>query len=104
MKIKRSYIARFGTYLAKRDGGWVCHYCHTPLIAHKDKRKPVKHIHRKIQPQPATIDHKTALVNGGLDEPENMVLCCEDCNKDKGTTDYKTYWRSTAHKRQGESK
>lgn len=32
-----------------------------------------------------TIDHLTPTVRGGVNMPENMVLSCEDCNRDKGS-------------------
>lgn len=94
-------IARFGDYLAKKQGGWFCHYCHAKLVLSRDKDKPVRHSHRAGElPSLATIDHKLPLSKGGAeDDIKNMVLCCEDCNQDKGDMDYLDYWRLTEDKR-----
>ena len=31
-----------------------------------------------------TIDHRIAIINGGSNSIDNIVLCCWDCNKRKG--------------------
>lgn len=32
----------------------------------------------------ATVDHHIPLARGGLDNPNNFVLACRDCNRDRG--------------------
>lgn len=51
---------------------------------------------------PTTIDHITALYNGGNDDIENLVLCCKRCNSRKKalTTEefrYKNSWEETKY-------
>lgn len=81
-------VARIGGYLARRDNGWVCHYCGCAIHADPERvdtlRKPAK----------ATIDHKIPLVKGGADNPSNMVLACENCNTEKGETDYEDFMQT----------
>ncbi len=44
-------------------------------------------------PQPATsIDHVLAIVNGGLDEPDNVVPACKRCNSSKGPRVWPYQW------------
>lgn len=32
----------------------------------------------------ATVDHKTPRIRGGTNAPDNLQLCCQECNRDKG--------------------
>lgn len=57
--------------LAERDG-MSCFYCEQQLIA-----LPSDH------ERAATIDHVLARSHGGLYHPQNVVLACRDCNKEK---------------------
>lgn len=84
---QNSHVQQFGKYLAKRDGGWYCHYCHVTLIRKRDEDAPRRHAKRD-KVSIATVDHKKPLTKGGLDEPHNMVLACEDCNHAKGEMEY----------------
>lgn len=93
-QISRHYMTRirqFGDYLASRDGGWFCFYCHIPLI--RANKVPSGFAQ-------ATIDHKQALANGGPDIVANMVLACQKCNHEKGVQDFDQFYTQTAQRRQ----
>ena len=51
--------------------GLNCYYCRAPLDGHD---------HQRFK----TRDHKTPKSRGGLDEPSNIVACCNLCNRTKG--------------------
>lgn len=46
-----------------------CHWCRVRLYSHT-----------------ATIDHLVPSSKGGSDEPDNLVLACERCNKARGNS------------------
>lgn len=71
-----------GAYLARRDGGWHCHYCGCRIHRTPDN------CHIIPKPAKATIDHKTPLSKGGADNVRNLVLACKSCNDEKGNQDY----------------
>ena len=48
-----------------------CAYCNTPLINSTGQKK-------------FTIDHIKSLSSGGSEWPDNLVVCCNDCNRKKG--------------------
>lgn len=92
MMKRRSYIRRYGRMLARRDGGWYCHYCHIAI-----SRKP----NLPYQVRKATVDHVVAIANGGCEEEDtsNMVLCCDICNQRKGTMAYASFMNVTRYLR-----
>jgi len=58
-----------------------CHYCST-----------------RLKPDNFQIDHKVAMSKGGfktraeIQDPNNLVICCEECNREKGHTyDYEEF-------------
>jgi 5-methylcytosine-specific restriction endonuclease McrA len=62
-----------------------CHYCNRPLTRRR-----------------ATIDHVVPLASGGKDTRDNYVLCCQRCNRMKGTMT-EAEWKQILddHKRKG---
>lgn len=89
--IHRTYVARFGAAIAKRDGGWFCHYCKIPL-----KRGGPQMIRklRKSSLGLATVDHVVGRGRGGSNDLDNLVLCCAQCNDLKNSAfgdDYAAY-------------
>lgn len=60
--------------IAKRDGGYHCHYCKKELAREK-----------------ITLDHKTPRRLGGGIEDANIVLACFPCNSHKGDMPYEEY-------------
>lgn len=54
-------------FLAERDKGYRCVYCGKQLTRRE-----------------ATIEHVIPISKGGPDIPENMVLCCRECNSHGG--------------------
>lgn len=87
-------VHNLGPYLARRDGGWVCHYCGCRIHADPDKVNSLR------RPAKATIDHKTPLARGGEDTPRNLVLACRECNQEKGAYDYVFFRALTRPRRQ----
>lgn len=81
------------SYLSKRrrqaimrqlasETGWTCHYCGRPLVeAGQEHWESYQSSDLLKFP---TLDHKIARSNGGLNRPENLVLCCRVCNIGKG--------------------
>lgn len=69
---KRSpkWLSRAGE-IAKRDGGWYCHYCK-----------------REMDKWTLTLDHKVPRCRGGTSQLENLVLSCHFCNNKKRDLDY----------------
>jgi 5-methylcytosine-specific restriction endonuclease McrA len=41
----------------------------------------------------ATADHIVPISNGGNNTQVNLVVCCSDCNNEKGDISFKTYLR-----------
>lgn len=60
--------------VAKRDGGWFCHYCGISLNRFT-----------------YTLDHKKPRAQGGRDAIHNRVLACQPCNSEKGDQPYAVY-------------
>jgi 5-methylcytosine-specific restriction endonuclease McrA len=45
--------------------------------------------------EPATtLDHVHPMSRGGLTVPENLVACCLECNRRKGSQDVWAWWRA----------
>lgn len=91
-----SLLNYHGKALARRDGGWHCHYCWIPLkrFQSSEENKRGQGIGK------ATVDHKEALQNGGNNKLNNLVLCCERCNKEKGTMSYDRFYKLSHKRRQ----
>lgn len=63
----------------KQEREHKCHYCGKDII---DKKNDL------------TVDHRTPVSRGGEYIEENLVICCKDCNQDKGDMteeEYKVY-------------
>ncbi len=54
-----------------------CHYCGRDFKLYPYLKK--------------TADHIVPRSKGGTDRLDNIVICCRDCNKEKGNKDYQTY-------------
>lgn len=64
------------------DQGRMCHYCDRTL------RKPGTKGGRSTH-----LDHKEAHSKGGSIELSNLILCCRQCNLEKGPKSYSEYLR-----------
>lgn len=52
-----------------------CHYCRKPVCNNS-----------------STIDHVVPRSQGGTNEQGNLVLCCFDCNNEKGSQSYLAFF------------
>lgn len=59
--------------IAKRDGGWRCHWCQHQLFEEADRQS-------KFFP---TIDHLVRQCDGGDSGLDNLVLACRLCNSQR---------------------
>jgi 5-methylcytosine-specific restriction endonuclease McrA len=57
---------------------WLCYLCN-----------------RELNRSQITIDHIQPLSRGGTNAPENMIVCCEECNSDKGNSTLGEYFDRT---------
>lgn len=79
--------------IARRDGGWACHYCGVAL-APDDLDVPTGYSVRvggysyNEYYQAALVDHIVAKTKGGGHDLSNLVLACATCNARKGNRDY----------------
>lgn len=66
---------RWGTrkYVIKRDG-FVCQYC-SAVLTYKTH----------------TIDHVVPASVGGTEHPDNLVMCCADCNKRASNLQFESF-------------
>ena len=46
---------------------------------------------RKLDKENATADHIIPISEGGNNTQVNLVVCCKDCNNERGNIDFKTY-------------
>ena len=46
---------------------------------------------RKLDKENATADHIIPISEGGNNCQVNLVVCCKDCNNERGNMDFKTY-------------
>src|SRR5688572_2207203 len=90
----RSLIHHFGDALAKRDGGFVCHYCLIPLVRADPHKPNAVEDWAKRGKGIGTVDHKHPLCRGGSNRLENLVLACSVCNYRKGDSTYEMFIRS----------
>lgn len=78
--------------LAKRDGGWWCVYCTTPLAEPEWgqgwlERVDDRGVYYVLEAGFASPqrDHVVARHHGGSNDLDNLVLSCGTCNASKGT-------------------
>ena len=45
----------------------------------------------KLSEHNATADHIIPISNGGNNCQVNLIVCCKDCNNERGNTDFKTF-------------
>ena len=64
-------MTEFVRELVRRRAGERCEYCRIPQHAIPDVRLHVEHV--------------VAAQHGGTDDPENLALACDRCNRHKGT-------------------
>jgi 5-methylcytosine-specific restriction endonuclease McrA len=90
-----SYIKAYGDVLARREGGYLCHYCGIQCYR-------VLYRGLNVERQ-ATADHKRPKCQGGKSELDNLVLACRACNLEKGEGDYLGFWKQKESLRMNEN-
>jgi len=81
LKFRDEYLKK----ILKQKGDLVCSYCGKPHLE-VGGLTPQELIQNNKNPNLATIDHITALANGGAKYDEtNLTVSCKNCNKNKGT-------------------
>lgn len=75
--------ARIRRSLIRRDGT-LCYYCQVEMILPVEGRFTGITLELEVDPLLATIDHKIPRCRGGRKTLDNLVLCCNRCNKLKG--------------------
>ena len=48
-------------------------------------------VESKLNKQNATADHIIPISDGGNNCQVNLVVCCKDCNNERGNMDFQTY-------------
>ena len=80
--------------IAKRDGGWKCHYCKCeltpPSLIHTVSDVDIQDGHMVLSIRPGTpplaqVEHKIPINRGGSNKLSNLVLSCSKCNYRKHT-------------------
>ena len=78
----------------KKNGDLVCHYCgknHLEIGFLKEELLCKNNLNNNL----ATIDHKIP-ISQNIDklDTNNWLVCCKNCNKSKGNSDYDTFLKS----------
>lgn len=81
---------QFGEILVN-DYGMVCFYCAVPVFRTRYEDAPNK----------VTIDHVVPISKGGRTELSNLVICCKQCNQEKGSQDFLPFFRAKQKERLG---
>lgn len=100
---KRTYLKRYGSQIAERDGGWNCHYCNIPLksgepvtltqvdaINHVTGETYRRYVSKSGFDHP-TVDHIETRKSGGSDDLSNLVLACYCCNTARNEKPYELF-------------
>lgn len=99
-------------HLVQQEGGWICHYCHCPLVPYDAPEGCELYYQEKVcrgriigyehRPEfcEATIDHKVPISRGGSEVSlDNIVLCCWACNEQKDDRPYAWFYALKARDR-----
>lgn len=104
LKESASFYKQAGHILAKRDGGYWCHYCGHQLVPHGTdigdpeyyerpliyRKKNGLHVYYayRFGVREGTVDHIIPQHKGGSHRYSNLVLACRSCNSAKADRDY----------------
>jgi hypothetical protein len=73
----RDVIGRYGNGRLRRFVGQICPYCLMPMTR----------IRGCSSPKAPSRDHRVPLCRGGLNVAANILICCRQCNEEKGPLD-----------------
>jgi len=74
-RVRREWIPREVRYGVAKRARYKCVYCG---VAHNSCRPDGTRVK-------CVVDHVIPLARGGTNDPDNLVFCCEKCNREKGT-------------------
>lgn len=60
--------------------GHSCHYCQYQWPG---DRASITRLIKRGGPRAPTMDHRVPRARGGTDHPDNLVVCCQQCNSEK---------------------
>lgn len=110
MSGKREPVIQHAETIARRDGGWRCHYCGCELYRESRDVPGAKlywfadegRVGYELPPGAFKrfyqVDHVIPYSQGGSDDIDNLVLACQFCNGHKGTRSADEYreWLRTS--------
>ena len=80
-------VKRYFLRKQKKNGKWICHYCLRDIFKMPKRNK--KHQNTK---DCVTIDHKDPICKcEDKSDIKNMVVCCPECNQNKGSMSYEHF-------------
>ena len=74
-----------GRVVKRRTNGFAKEF----LSEHSEPKCP--YCKTKLTEENATADHIITVANGGNNSKINLLACCEDCNGERGDTDFYRY-------------
>lgn len=74
-----------GKNVKRRTSG----YAKTFIDTHKDSR--CLYCNAKLSHDNATADHIIPISNGGNNTQVNLIVCCDDCNSERGNIEFKEF-------------
>lgn len=91
-KILRDFVVvglRYnGKNVKRRTSGYAKEFIDT----HKNAK--CIYCETKLNPENATADHIIPISNGGNNCQVNLIVCCKDCNTERGNVDFMSYLSS----------
>lgn len=74
-----------GKNVKRRTSGYAKEF----IEQHKDAK--CLYCETKLNDRNATADHIVPISDGGNNCQVNLIVCCKDCNNERGNIDFKTY-------------
>ncbi len=74
-----------GKNVKRRTSGYAKEF----IISHRDAK--CLYCESKLTKSNATADHIVPISDGGNNTQVNLIVCCKDCNNERGNTEFKTY-------------
>jgi len=78
----------YGKNVKRRTNGLAKEYLH------QGKYKKCMYCSTELTHENATIDHIIPISNGGSNAQVNLIVCCRDCNSERGDTNFYQYLKT----------